>query len=200
MLLCNHPAARMPVPGLMQLDSWIDATTEAALVAVIDSSPWRSDLQRRVQHYGWQYDYKARRVSRSARLGPLPAWAASLARRIAREGLSDCEPDQVIVNEYVPGQGISKHIDCVPCFGPTVLSLSLVSPSQMTLSRRGTTVDLALQPRSLLVLRGPARSEWAHAIPARRTDVFDGVRISRGRRLSLTFRTIRREALSDVGE
>lgn len=40
---------------------------------------------------------------------------------------ADCFPDQVTVNEYLPGQGIASHVDTHEAFGPTLLSLSLVS-------------------------------------------------------------------------
>ncbi|WP_231289239.1 hypothetical protein [Rickettsia bellii] len=29
-------------------------------------------------------------------------------------------PDQVIINEYMPGQGIAPHTDCIPCFSDTI--------------------------------------------------------------------------------
>jgi alkylated DNA repair dioxygenase AlkB len=45
------------------------------------------------------------------------------------EGLADEVTNQTIVNEYRPGQGIAAHVDCVPCFGATILSLSLGSSS-----------------------------------------------------------------------
>jgi alkylated DNA repair dioxygenase AlkB len=41
------------------------------------------------------------------------------------------------------------------------------------------------------VLAGPARRDWTHAIPARQSDVMDGLRVMRQRRVSLTFRTMR---------
>ena len=41
------------------------------------------------------------------------------------------------VNEYLPGQGIAQHVDCVPCFGGTVASLSLLSPCTMRLEPAG---------------------------------------------------------------
>jgi alkylated DNA repair dioxygenase AlkB len=101
-------------------------------------------------------------------------------------------PDQVIVNEYLPGQGIARHVDCVPCFGPVVLSLSLGSACVMDLHAPETLerISLPLPRRSLLVLAGPARSAWSHSITARKADVIDGVRTPRARRVSLTFRTV----------
>jgi alkylated DNA repair dioxygenase AlkB len=186
-------SASASIPGLSVLDEWIDAEQERALLAAVDASPWRDDLARRVQHHGFRYDYRARSVDASMRLGDLPPWAAALADRIAREGLAERAPDQVIVNEYQPGQGISRHVDCVPCFGPTVLSLSLASSCVMDLHAPDgpEKIAVALRPRGLLVLTGEARSRWSHSIAGRKSDLLDGARVPRNRRVSLTFRTVR---------
>ncbi len=188
-----HQVLDQAVPGLVLLRDWITPADEVALLGSIDAAPWRDDLRRRVQHHGFRYDYKARAVDESMRLGPLPDWAVALGSRIMREGLSDRAPDQVIVNEYLPGQGISRHVDCVPCFGPIVLSLSLGSRCVMDLYAPGSRepVMLPLPPRSLLVLSGEARTRWAHAIAGRKSDLIAGARMPRGRRVSLTFRTVR---------
>lgn len=180
-------------PGARRVDDWVTEADEARLLAEIDAAPWRSDLRRRVQHHGWRYDYRARAVDASMSLGPLPAWAEALARRIAAEGYDDRAPDQVIVNEYLPGQGIARHVDCVPCFGPVVLSLTLGSGCVMDLYAPETRARLPvpLPRRSLLVLAGPSRSAWSHAIAARQNDVVGGVKVPRARRVSLTFRTVR---------
>jgi alkylated DNA repair dioxygenase AlkB len=60
----------------------------------------------------------------------------------------------------------------------------------MRFSRADQFYDLYLQPHSLLILSGQARYEWTHAIPARQSDRIDGIKIMRGRRVSLTFRTV----------
>lgn len=183
------------IEGLSLFERWLDDAPARALVEAIDAMPWREDLARRVQHYGWRYDYKARSIDPSMKLGPLPSWAKSLAERIQREGLS-AEPEQVIVNEYLPGQGISAHIDCVPCFGPVVLSLSLGSACTMDLrdtdALSAPVRSVRLEPGSMLVLAGAARTRFSHAIAGRKSDIVDGKRIARQRRVSVTFRTIRR--------
>lgn len=186
-------SAPSTIQGLSLLEQWIDEAQERALLAAVDAAPWRDDLARRVQHYGFRYDYRARSVDASMRLGPLPPWAEALAARIHREGLAERPPDQVIVNEYQPGQGIARHVDCVPCFGPTVLSLSLAGSCAMDLHAPdgGVRVAIALRPRALLVLTDEARSRWCHSIAGRKSDLLDGARVPRGRRVSLTFRTVR---------
>lgn len=174
------------IPGLIYIPDFITRDEESALIAGIDAQPWLNDLKRRVQHYGYKYDYKARAVTNDAYLGPLPDWIKPVAQKLP------FKPDQAIVNEYLPGQGISAHIDCVPCFDDAIASLSLGSPAimQFTNPKTGEKQETFLKERSLIILSGPARYEWQHAIPARKTDVVGGFKIERKRRLSLTFRTV----------
>ena len=186
------PDAPTSITGLRYLPDFIDTQTEAALIATIDRQPWLDDLKRRVQHYGWRYDYKARGITQDLRIGPIPDWLGGLCERLAADGIFSRVPDQVIINEYLPGQGISAHIDCVPCFGDTVASLSLGSACVMDFTNSATNEKQShlLEPRSLLTLSANARYHWQHAIPARKTDKWNGQIISRARRISLTFRTV----------
>ena len=179
-------------PGARCVPNFADEALAAWLLARIDAVDWLGDLKRRVQHYGWRYDYSARRVTADMRLGPLPPWLTGVADRIAELPEFDRRPDQVIVNEYLPGQGISAHVDCEPCFGPTIASLSLGGSADMVFRNRLTDeqATLSLEPLSLLILSGAARYDWTHQIPARKSDLIAGVREPRSRRVSLTFRTV----------
>lgn len=180
------------IAGLSYIPDYIDESTEAALLKIIDSQPWMHDLKRCVQHYGWRYDYKARNVTSDLRIGALPDWLQQHAVRLQQAGYFSEAPDQVIINDYQPGQGISAHIDCVPCFADTIASLSLASPCVMDFThiKIGEKSSLLLEPRSLLVLNGDARYVWQHAIAGRKTDRISGHIIQRTRRLSLTFRKV----------
>lgn len=178
------------VPGLLYLPGYIDPTEHERLVQTIDSQPWRTALSRRTQHYGYVYDYRAKNVDRSMWLGELPAWLARIALRLQAEALMPETPDQAIINEYLPGQGIADHVDCTPCFGDAIASLSLGSPVVMDLKRDGRVAPVVLEPGSLLVLRGEARYRWTHGIARRKHDTVGGLSIARGRRLSVTFRRV----------
>src|SRR3984957_8956674 len=123
----------MDIPGLKYVAAFVPDLDEADLLAGVDAEPWLADLKRRVQHYGYRYDYKARKVDPSMYLGPLPNWAQPLAARLVAKGYMTA-PDQLIVNEYEPGQGIAPHVDCVPCFGPVVCSITLGSQCVKELS------------------------------------------------------------------
>ena len=183
-LLCD-------IPGLSYLPDFISSEEENLLLQAIDRQAWLHDLKRRVQHYGYKYNYKARSISMDMALGPFPDWLNTfVCTYFPFAGFGEV-PDQVIVNEYMPGQGISAHIDCAPCFRDTVASLSLGASATMVFQRaRGNRREIYLKPRSLLVLSGPARYDWTHAIPARKSDHVDNERVLRERRVSLTFRNV----------
>ncbi len=186
------PASIPEIDGLTYIPDFIDYTIESALIKTIDAQPWITELKRRVQHYGWRYDYKARSVTSDLRIGALPKWLQTYAMRLQQAGYFPEMPDQVIINEYQPGQGISAHIDCVPCFTDTIASLSLGSHCMMDFahSKTGEKSSLLLEPRSLLVLSGDTRYHWQHAIAGRKTDRHNGQVIQRTRRISLTFRKV----------
>lgn len=184
-LLFDIPPEAVPdIPGLEYVPDFISADEERALMKAIDGQPWLNDLKRRVQHYGYKYDYKARAVTPDSYLGPLPDWLEPISDKLP------FKPNQTIVNEYEPGQGISAHIDCVPCFDDTIASLSLGSGAVMLFTKADQKEEIYLEPRSLIVLSGKARFRWAHAIPARKSDMVAGFKVERNRRISLTFRTV----------
>lgn len=178
----------MTIPGLTFIPHYIGEPEFFPLLKFIDEQPWSSALQRRTQHYGYRYDYTKKTVDRSMYLGPLPPLLDKLASEFVEEGFFLDKPEQAIVNEYKPGQGIAAHTDCVPCFGPVVASVSLISGIEMQFNnwRSGEVQKLHLMPNSLLVLSGEARYKWGHAIIPRHSD---GA-YARFRRISVTFRTM----------
>jgi len=170
----------------------VSGAEQTGFLSTIDALPWQEDLKRRVQHYGYRYDYSAREVTAADRLGPLPDWLAELAGRVGDAAPFNRTPDQVIINEYLPGQGIAPHIDRETCFGPVIASLSLGSAVTMdfvhaeTDEKRSARLELG----SLLILEGDMRYKWRHGIAPRKSDLVDGKRVPRERRVSLTFRTV----------
>lgn len=178
------------VSGVTYVKNFITEAEEKQLIQWIDSGIWLNDLKRRVQHFGYKYDYRLRRIDPNMHIGVLPEWLQQLAVRLTAEGFFEEYPDQVIANEYEPGQGITPHIDCEPCFAGTVVSLSLNSTAIMEFSRTDEKVPYLLEPRSIVALTGEARYSWTHCIPARKKDVLLDRTYLRKRRVSLTFRKV----------
>ena len=126
------------------------------------------------------------------RIGKLPEWLEKLSQQLHKDGYMPEGTDQVIVNEYQQGQGISSHIDCEPCFQDTIVSLSLESGCVMNFTNKfdkTKKIPVWLAPRSLVVLSNEARYEWLH-VAARKSDEWGGQKYERKRRVSLTFRKV----------
>ena len=68
--------------------------------------------------------------------------------------------DQVTVNEYPPGVGLSPHIDTHSAFTGAIASLSLAGHVAIVFRRGQEQRALALPPRSLLVFAQEARYAW----------------------------------------
>ena len=169
----NFFSSEIPnIEGLTYTINYITAEQEQFLISQIDQQPWLSALKRRVQHYGYKYDYKARRITPDLKIDDIPQWLQIL------DGF-----DQVIINEYTIGQGITPHIDCIPCFGDTICSLSLLEPCEMILERGDVKHSIILEPRSLLTFQCEARYQWKHSIPQRKSNV-------KNRRVSITYRKV----------
>ena len=187
------------VEGLVYVRNLLTAVEERDTLAAINAAPWDATLARRVQHYGYRYHYKQNRGPQH--LGPLPAWSAAPLDALRRAGVrpwGDQEPDQMIVNEYTPGQGIAAHTDHVRQFADGIVSVSLGSPVAMEFKPRsgGPIVSVCLEPRSAAVLTGAARYRWTHEIRKRKRDrqtsVVGGgtVDLQRAHRVSVTYRKL----------
>lgn len=72
--------------GAKLISDWISPADEAALIAFLDAGDWSGELKRRVQHFGYRYDYRARVATRD-RAGSgrcrrcLPVWRSGWWRR-----------------------------------------------------------------------------------------------------------------------
>lgn len=192
------------IPGLTLIREFVTEAEEDAIITEIDRAAWSDELQRRVQHYGWRYDYKSRQIDPSMRIGPLPAWAGNVAKKLVDAGyFREGPPDQVIVNEYRGNQGISPHVDSPSSFTGVVAMVSLLESWEMVFQKRGpktkdSQVKVKLEQRSATILEGDARYRWTHEIRKRNNEP-GGIkpgnkhpnRIPRVRRVSLTFRKIK---------
>ncbi|GAQ85696.1 hypothetical protein KFL_002490140 [Klebsormidium nitens] len=220
------------IPGLVCIPDFVSEEEERELVAAVDDGNWHRLAKRRVQHYGYEFKYQSRNVDPTAELGAFPPPLQSVSQRVERLLTGECEQvcseddatggkqteaeqswplDQLTVNEYPAGVGLSPHVDTHSAFHGAIVSLSLAGPTVMEFRRQcqeaqapdgsssTDTTDgllerrcLFLAPRSLLVLTGEARYAWQHYIPHRKSDLVRGEIVLRGRRrVSLTFRKVR---------
>src|SRR3954453_4712881 len=102
------------ISGLSYYSNYITSKQEGALVSAIDAQPWDTTWKRRRQPYGQSYGKQAEAQP------AIPQWAEFLIERLVSEGTSEMPFDQMLVNEYFPGQGIAMHRDYEP-FDKTVV-------------------------------------------------------------------------------
>lgn len=180
--------------GLRFIKDFITEEEEKQLIKSIDESKWSTTLNRRTQQYGYEYNYsstksrplKTRIIPEIIQKIVLAKMRTSVKPRAGKWG--DDEPNQCIINEYLPGQGIAPHTDHTKFFGDTICSLSLLSGCTMKFTLGKETRSVYLPPRSLVILEDDVRWKWKHEIERHRTDNVNGTIISRSRRVSITFR------------
>ena len=181
------PAPRPRVPGLVVKPDYIDEAEEKRLLAKIEEEPWGADFKRRVQLYG--LGYGGDEGGEVTWVRDFPPWLEELGQRLTREGWLPRSPENCVVNDYAPGVGIGPHRDYPP-FGSVIAAVSLLSDVVIDFARPdGVEKFPTLVPaRSLWVASGEARWRWTHGIAPRLSDVIEGERRRRGRRVSVTFR------------
>lgn len=188
-------AANGTIPGLRLVRSFATEEEEKRLVVDISSGTWELLKRRRVQHFGARFSYAANGVA--ATTAPWPGWCASWSARLAALAEEDV-PNQITVNSYEPGQGISWHCDVHSSFGDAIYVISLLADTVIDFRPGGHGEEITqvhLPRRSLLVMQGAARYGFEHHISSRKCDVLDDGSVRpRSRRVSVTFRTLRRES------
>jgi alkylated DNA repair dioxygenase AlkB len=165
-------AAEADLPaGFTYREEAIRRDEERALVERFAALPFRPFEfhgylgKRRVVSFGWRYDYSAAALNPSE---DIPDFLLALRERAAAAAAlpADCL-QQVLVTEYAPGAGIGWHRD-KPVFGD-VVAFSFLSACRLRLRRRQHVGwqrrSVTVQPRSLYILRGPARRQWEHSVP-----------------------------------
>jgi alkylated DNA repair dioxygenase AlkB len=186
------------VPGLFLYPDFIDEAAEAQLLNEIDSQTWIVDYLRRLQYYGYRnelekpYDLVEFPV-------PMPPLIEQLSQKIVAQGIVLIQPDQVIINEYVPGEGIKPHKDRA-YYENQICGVNLGSSCIMRFIRGANleVIDVEIPRRSLYVMQDDARKKWKHGIPPRKKDVVAGNVQHRERRVSITYRKVKPKRVKPI--
>lgn len=175
--------------GMIYEEGFLTGEEEAALIAVAASLPLKEmdyrgyTARRRVASYGGKYDFQAQRLEAAS---PLPPQLEPLRAKVAAWlGVAHEAFTQALVAEYREGTPLGWHRD-VPDF-EDVVGVSLLGEAVMRFRpypprepKKAGVLKLVVEPRSVYLLRGPARWAWQHSVAPTRT-----------LRYSITFRTAR---------
>jgi len=182
------PAPALP-EGMVCQTGFLTGEEEAALVRLAASLPLKEmnyrgfTARRRVVSYGGQYDFQANRLEAAS---PLPPQLEPLRAKVAAWlGVAPATFTHTLVAEYREGTPLGWHRD-VPDF-EDVVGVSLLGEAIMRFRpyppsepKKAGVIKLVVEPRSIYLLRGPARWAWQHSVAPTRT-----------LRYSITFRTAR---------
>lgn len=168
--LFGNPLPNLP-EGFRYAPDLVPQAMQDALLKEIPNLPFKAfdfhgfEGKRRVVSYGWKYDFDSATLREGsdipAFLLPLRTLAADFA------GLPSDQLQQALVSEYDIGAPIGWHRD-KGVFG-VVVGVSLLSSCTFRLRRKARDkwqrASIIVEPGSIYVLSGPARSVWEHSIP-----------------------------------
>ena len=172
--------------GLRYTPGFLSFAEEADLVRRLDALPFAPFQfhgfvgKRQTVSFGWSYRFDGSGLSEA---DPMPDWLELIRARAERAaGIAPGGLEHALLVKYEPGAGLGWHRDR-PVFGD-VVGISLLSPAPLRFRRRAGTkwrrFTQIVEPRSLYLLRGPARNEWEHSLAPVET-----------LRYSITLRTLR---------
>src|SRR5438270_9035519 len=175
--------------GFLYRDGFLTEAEEAELLRIFRGIEFAAYdyhgyvAKRRIARYGVNYELNTRQPDETA--PPIPEFLLGIRARAAE--VAEVPADHLVhamVSEYSVGTPIGWHRDA-PQFG-AIVGISLASSCRMRLKPYqgpGKVLSLMIEPRSIYVIKGEARSKWQHSIPA----------VSE-LRYSVTFRTLRAKA------
>lgn len=187
------------INGLFVFENVLSESEEAALTHFLDDpSPfpaWKeSQSGRRKQDYGPRRNFKKKKV-KPAEMPMMPAAFKPVFSAIACE-VEKCtgapfHVAEVSALEYTEGNlsNFDPHVDDTWLWGDRIAGLNLDSESAMTfVNPEGECCDVFFPRRSFFLMSGDCRYKWMHGIRPNHVH---------GRRISLTFRELSAEILSD---
>lgn len=193
-------------PTVYYIPNFITEDEESALLKHVYSAPkpkWTCLSNRRLQDYGG-VPHKNGMIQEK-----IPDWLEIYIDKIGVLDLFDGKkPNHVLVNEYLPKQGIMPHTDG-PLFYPTVTTISCGSHTTLEIlendAKRDKICDIFLERRSLVIFQDDVYSKYLHSISEKGSDTITekyvnvsqcgqqlsvGMTFQRDTRISLTIRHV----------
>jgi alkylated DNA repair dioxygenase AlkB len=191
--------------GLTLIPDFISEQEEQNLINNINNATWNKSLRQLTQHYGYTYNYRSKSIDKlHDKTQPIPEWIEVFVDRMIENKYISIRPDQVIINRYMPGEGMGAHIDRVNLFKEKIFSIGLGGSCKMIFKKPLYVYSsedeyvYQLVPKTLLIMEGDARYKYTHEIPAARFDYYrvslltaKRKRVARTTRYLITFRNIK---------
>lgn len=174
------------ISGLKYCANYLTEDEEKDLLKLLTESKELTPIThskdaRNVIQYGYTYAYDRSGVTKCS---PIPDVYKKLIdpTRIKKMLGKEYDFDQLIINQYLPGQGISAHIDHTKYFGDTIFCISIGASVAIDFTLDDKSDAILAEMRSAYAMTGDSRYKWKHSIAGRKTQ--------NGIRYSLTFRKV----------
>ncbi|VVC25534.1 Oxoglutarate/iron-dependent dioxygenase,Alpha-ketoglutarate-dependent dioxygenase AlkB-like [Cinara cedri] len=195
------------------IPNFITEQQEAYILEKVNNAPkpkWCQLKNRRLQNWGG--------IPHPKGLIPekIPDWLKGFVHQVESLNVfpKTNMPNHVLVNEYLPGQGIMPHLDgslfyptisTINCGSHTVLNFYKLPKVEEEVESIDKAYSLLLERRSLLVLQENMYNKYMHGIDEIKNDIIDdrisnlkvcgslinnGGSLIRNKRISLTIRNV----------
>nr|WBF70433.1 hypothetical protein [Megavirus caiporensis] len=174
------------IPGLWYIPNYLSNDTIKSIEKKINKIKFEpitnSPNSRLVAHFGYRYSYDRSGIQLA---DPVPLDLSNLVsmdniNNIIGEKIIDKEFDQLIINEYKPGQQISFHTDHTKQFGPIIACITIGESVPIKFKYGNIIKEINIETGSIYIMTRGSRYQWQHSLKNN----------SQGTRYSLTFRTI----------
>ncbi|XP_058453631.1 alpha-ketoglutarate-dependent dioxygenase alkB homolog 6 [Malaya genurostris] len=183
MNLQNFQVSQCP-PSVYYVPNFITVEEESYILSTVGKTPkprWTQLSHRRLINYGGVPHPKGMIAEE------IPPW---LQKYVDKINQLDCvfenerKANHVLINEYLPGQGIMPHLDG-PLFYPIITTISCGSHTVIEFQEplnRDNSCDsekqpklfkLWVEPRSLLILKDEMYHQYLHSIAELAEDIID---------------------------
>ena len=121
---------------------------------------------RHVAHYGYNYSYNRTGLTKAS---PIPDYLLTLVEPkrindILKTKLFNKEFEQLIINEYKPGQQIAYHIDHQKQFGSVIACLTIGQSVPIKFKKDGVEKIINVEEGSLYIMSKDSRYLWQHSL------------------------------------
>lgn len=161
-------------PTVYYIPNFITEDEESHIIKNVYSVPkpkWTVLSNRRLQDYGGVPHEKGMIPEK------IPSWLQIYMNKIDELNVFEGKTtNQVLINEYLPGQGIMPHTDG-PIFSPTITTITCGSHTILEFlennESRRKVCDLLLERFSLVIIKDDLYSKYLHSICERTSDVIN---------------------------
>jgi|694.fasta_scaffold113091_2 hypothetical protein len=151
--------------------------------------------------FGWRF-IPVKVKTKDDYIGGLPDWLLNIWEKCLKNGnlpefIKKEIPNHVLINKYPIGDGCRDHTDELKFWNNWILGISVGSGCTVEFILGDKKIRVWMPPLSMYILTEDARYKWTHGITYNNSDSVYGDIIPRDERISITFRKIHEDYLTN---